>query len=616
MSKRQQKQRPGRGGAKESQKEKNPQQPKDLKGTIQRLTGYVGAYKWRLVVVTLTAILGTAFTILGPKIMGLAITELFQGVVGEGINFFVVVQILLVLGALYLLSAYFGYVQEYLMVGVAQKIVRVLRREVNEKLGRLPLRFFDTRSRGDLLSRAVNDLEKVSSTLQQSLTQLITSLITMVGVVIMMLTISPLMTVIALLTLPLSFFITKKVVARSQNYFIKQQQALGVLNGHVEEMYSGHQVMKAFGREEKSIDQFTQMNATLYDSGWRAQFVSGLIMPLLRFVNNLVYVVVCVMGAILVAGGRIPIGDIQAFILYVRLFSQPINQVANITNLIQSTVAAAERVFEILDEPEEEEEPTAMKRLSDPKGNVSFENVSFRYQEDQPLLEDVHFEVQQGQKVAIVGPTGAGKTTLMNLLLRFYEIDSGRITIDGVNIQHMQREHVRSLFGMVLQDSWLSSSSVKDAIAYGREDVTEEEVVQAAKAAHADHFIRTLTHGYDTVLNEAGSNISQGQRQLLTIARAILSDPSILVLDEATASVDTRTERHIQKALSHLMKGRTSFIIAHRLSTIRDADLILVMEQGRIVEQGSHEELMAKGGFYVELYESQFAGGRREKEMA
>lgn len=585
-----------------TKKRETTQKPKDTKGSLLRLLRYVGSFRWRLVILSIAAIIGTAFTILSPKILGLAVTELFQGVSGEGINFFLVLQILLVLGGLYLLSGYFSYVQEYVMVGIAQKVTRVMRQEVNEKLSRLPLQFFDTRTRGDLLSRAMNDLEKVSNTLQQSLTQLITSLITMIGVTIMMLTISPLLTLITMFILPLSLLITKYVVARSQKYFVKQQQVLGILNGHVEEMYTGHQVVKTFGREEQSIDRFKKINTVLYDSTWRAQFISGLIVPFLSFVGNLVYVLVCVIGAIFVAGGRMAIGDIQAFIMYVRLFSQPIQKVASITNVVQSTVACAERIFEILDEPEEKAESNVLPYQTRTKGNITFENVSFSYQKDQPLLQDINLQVGQGQKVAIVGPTGAGKSTLMNLLLRFYDVDKGQITIDGNNIQKMRREDVRAQFGLVLQEPWLSSSTVKANIAYGNEEATEDEIVQAARAAHADHFIRTLPHGYETVLNESGSNISQGQKQLLTIARALLSNPSILVLDEATANVDTRTEHRIQEALAYLMEGRTSFIIAHRLSTIRNADLILVMEQGSIVDQGTHDELLAKGGFYANLY--------------
>ncbi|TSB45013.1 ABC transporter ATP-binding protein [Alkalicoccobacillus porphyridii] len=584
-------------------KKSETQKPKDIKGSILRLLRYVGAFRWRLVILSVAAIIGTTFTILSPKILGLAVTELFQGVTGEGINFFLVLQILLVLGGLYLVSGYFSYIQEYVMVGIAQKVSRVMRREMNEKLSRLPLHFFDTRTRGDVLSRAINDLEKVSGTLQQSLTQLITSLITMIGVTIMMLTISPLLTLITMFIVPLSLLITKKVVARSQNYFVKQQQVLGILNGHVEEMYAGHQVIKAYGREGKSVDHFKKINGVLYDSGWRAQFISGLIMPFLSFVGNLIYVLVCVIGAIFVAGGRMAIGDIQAFIMYVRLFSQPIQKVANITNVVQSTVAAAERIFEILDEPEEKAESNVLPYHAHTKGNITFENVSFAYQKDQPLLQDVNIKVKQGQKVAIVGPTGAGKSTLMNLLLRFYDVDQGQITIDGTDIQQMRREDVRAQFGLVLQDPWLLSSTVKANIAYGHEGATEDEIVQAARAAHADHFIRTLPHGYETILNESGSNISQGQKQLLTIARALLSNPSILVLDEATANVDSRTEYQIQEALAHLMKGRTSFIIAHRLSTIRNADLILVMDQGKIVAQGSHDELLANGGFYANLHQ-------------
>ncbi|WP_373894702.1 ABC transporter ATP-binding protein [Virgibacillus natechei] len=589
--------------------------PAASKHTLKRLAGYLAAHKLHLGSVLVSGVFGSLFTILSPVIMGLAITELFEGAMGGGIDFILILKILLVLAALYLLGSYSTYVQEYLMVGVTQKVVYVLRKEVNEKLARLPVRFYDTQNQGDILSRAVNDLEKISSTLQQSLTQLVTSLITMIGVTIMMLTISPVLTLIVFVTLPLSFFITKKIVLKSQHYFKGQQQALGILNGHVAEMYAGHETVKAFGREEQSVGQFQQMNEKLYDSGWRAQFISGIIMPLLRLVNNLVYVIVCVIGSIFVTQQVITIGNVQAFILYVRQFSQPITRVANISNIIQSTAAAAERVFEILDEKEEESESTENQVIAYPKGAIRLENVAFSYQKGEPLIEDVNVEVKQGQTVAIVGPTGAGKTTLVNLLMRFYDIDSGRITIDGVDIQQISREHLRKMFGMVLQDTWVFNSTVRDNIAYGHENATEEAIIQAAKAAHADHFIRTLSDGYNTMLNESASNISQGQKQLLTIARAIISNPSILLLDEATSNVDTRTEVQIQHALKQLMNGKTTFIIAHRLSTIRDADMILVMSQGKVVDQGSHRELLAKGGFYTELYHSQFANDKPMKEI-
>ncbi len=501
------------------------------------------------------------------------------------------------------------------MAGISQKVVYTLRKEINRKLSLLPLHFFDKAKHGDVLSRAVNDLEKVSSTLRQSLTQIITSTITMIGVTIMMLLISPLLTIIVLLTLPLSILVTKKVVSMSQKFFKGRQQSLGVLNTHVEEMYTGHETMKAFGREQQSIGHFQAVNSQLYHSGWKAQFISSIIMPILRFINNIIYVLICVLGSILVMLRSMTIGEVQAFILYIRLFSQPITRVANVSNIIQSTVAAAERVFEILDEPEEEASDDKQV-LPNPKGHVRFEHVTFGYQQDKPVMEDVHFDVKPGQTAAIVGPTGAGKTTIINLLMRFYEADSGRITIDGIPIRDLNRDHLRSMFGLVLQDTWLFHGTIKENIAYGREDATEEEIIQAAEAAYADRFIRTLSHGYDSLLNESTSNISQGQKQLLTIARAVISDPAILILDEATSNVDARTEIHIQRALNRLMKGRTSFIIAHRLSTIQQADTILVMDQGQVIEQGSHEALLAKGGFYAELYHNQFAVKANDKQKS
>lgn len=587
---------------------------KDFKGTFRRLTRYLKPHTGKLLIVLIAAILSTIFSIVSPKILGDATTILFkgfmakmQGVPGAGIDFDAIRTIMLWLAGLYLLSSLFAYIQQYVMAGVAQRTVYDLRKDVYNKLGRLPLKYFDARTHGETLSRVTNDMDNISSTLQQSLTQMITSVVTLVGVIIMMLTISPLLTLVVILTLPLSVVVTIMVAKRSQKHFVAQQKHLGQLNGHVEEMYTGHKVVKAFGRERQSMEQFDEVNDKLYDAGWRAQFISGTIMPLMSFVGNIGYVIVSVVGGVLVTRRAIEIGDIQAFIQYSRQFTQPITQLANIANVIQSTVASAERVFEVLDEEEEVSEHTAPAELKQPLGDVTFENVSFGYKADQLLIEDMNVDVKHGQTVAIVGPTGAGKTTLINLLMRFYELNQGKITIDGTDITALRRSELRSLFGMVLQDTWLFNGTIWDNIGYGREGATEQEIIRAAEAAHADHFIRTLPEGYDTVLNEEASNISQGQKQLLTIARAILANPSILILDEATSSVDTRTELYIQKAMNELMKDRTSFVIAHRLSTIRDADLILVMNKGSIIEQGTHEELLSQGGFYADLYNSQFS---------
>jgi ATP-binding cassette subfamily B protein len=591
------------------------QKAKDFKGTLKRLISYLTPYKLQLFAVLITAIISTVFSIVSPKLMGHATTKLFeglmmklQGIPGAKIDFDYIGQIIIWLIGLYIISAVFAYLQGYIMAGVAQKTVYNLRKEVEEKLNRLPLKYFDSRTHGEILSRAVNDVDNISTTLQQSLTQLITSVVTIIGVIIMMLTISPLMTLIVILTLPLSGVAIAKIAKKSQLYFKGQQKSLGQLNGHVEEMYTGHKVIKVFGHERKSIEQFEEINEKLYQSGWKAQFVSGMIMPLMSFINNIGYVLISVVGGILVTKNTIKIGDIQAFIQYARQFSQPIAQTASIANVIQSTIASAERVFEILDETEEVPEAAAAKEIVDPKGEVIFEHVAFGYKENEMLIEDMNIEVSSGQKIAIVGPTGAGKTTLINLLMRFYEINSGKILIDGIDTRDLKREHLRGLFGMVLQDTWLFNSTIRDNIAYGKEGASEEEIVAAAKAANADHFIRTLPEGYDTILNEEASNISQGQKQLLTIARAILANPAILILDEATSSVDTRTEIQIQKAMDHLMHGPTSFVIAHRLSTIRNADLILVMNHGSVIEKGNHAELLKKGGFYADLYNSQFTG--------
>ena len=589
-----------------------PQKAKDFKGTFRRLVSYLKPRRKKLAAVFLVAILSTVFTIVGPKIMGMAITELFegaygqlQGVPGGGIDFGVIGQILAVLAGLYLFSSLFSYIQQYMMSTVAQDTVYDLRQDVNKKLEKLPLKYFDGRANGETLSRMTNDIDTIGSTLQQSLTQFITSIVTIVGILVMMLTISPLLTLIALVSLPLSLFVIGPILKKSQKYFSSQQKNLGRLNGHVEEMYTGHQVVKAFGHEAKSNEQFDEVNEELYQAGRKAQFISGIIMPMMTLIGNLSYVVISIVGGILVTQRAISIGDIQAFITYSKQFTQPITQTANIANIIQSTIAAAERVFELLDEQEEVEEVTTSV-LPRAKGAVVFEDVDFGYDQDL-LIDKMNIDVRPGQTVAIVGPTGAGKTTLINLLMRFYELNGGRILIDGLDSREMSRHELRQNFGMVLQDTWLFNGTIRDNIAYGKIGASEEEILAAAEAAHADHFIRTLPDGYDTILNQEVSNISQGQKQLLTIARAILADPPIMILDEATSSVDTRTEIFIQQAMNLLMKGRTSFVIAHRLSTIKDADLILVMDKGTVIEQGTHQQLLDKDGFYADLYHSQFS---------
>ena len=590
---------------------------KNFKGTLKRLVGYFAPQKLNFIAVGILAIVSTVFSIFGPMILGKATTKIAEGVMSvrsfgvlsvSQFDFEYIGKILLFMIFLYVVSSLTGFAMSYIMSGVSQKTVYVMRNEVKDKLDRLPLKYFDDRTHGEILSRVTNDMDTISTTLQQSLTQLITSLVTIAGILIMMVSISPLMTIIALVTLPVCALLTMVIAKKSRTYFANQQKSLGELNGHVEEMYTGHKIVKVFGQEKESIEQFQKINEALYHAGWKAQFISGIIMPALNFINNMGYVFICIIGGFLVVKKAIDVGDIQAFIQYMRNFTHPIVQTANIANVIQSTIASAERVFEVLDE--EEQLPDIRAAAAAGKeiisGEVSFEQVRFRYVEEIPLIENMNLHVKPGQMVAIVGPTGAGKTTLVNLLLRFYELSSGRITINGIDITKMTRGDLRSLFGMVLQDTWLYKGSIMENIGYGLEDSDQQKIIDAAKAAHADHFIRSLPMGYETVLNEEASNISQGQRQLLTIARALLADPPILILDEATSSVDTRTEALIQKAMTKLMKGRTSFVIAHRLSTIKNADLILVMKDGSVIEQGTHEELMKQQGFYEDLYNSQF----------
>jgi ATP-binding cassette, subfamily B, multidrug efflux pump len=599
------------------------QKAKNFRGTLKRLLKYFKPYTWGFIVVGLFAIGSTVFSIFSPKIMGQATTELFKGLMakftgqpGVGVDFDAILTILIILAALYVGAAVLGYIQQYIMAGISQKIVRKMRNDINDKLTRLPLKYYDGRTHGEVLSRITNDVDIVSSSLQQSLTQIITSIATIIGVIVMMLTISPLLTLIVVLVLPLSGVATMLIAKRSQKQFAGQQKTLGEINGIVEESYGGHNIVKAFGKEQENIARFNTVNKKLFGYSWRAQFISGLIWPIVSFVSNIGYVAICIAGGIMVTQRSIQIGDVQAFIQYARMFTQPIMATANIANILQSTVAGAERVFELLDEPEQVPEAQDAPVITEPRGEVAFEHVRFGYKDGEPLMHDLNIDVKQGQTIAIVGPTGAGKTTLVNLLMRFYETQGGRITVDGHDIRDLKREGLRSMFGMVLQDTWLFNGSIRDNIAYGCASATQDQVVRAAVAAHADHFIRTLPEGYDTVLNEEASNISQGQKQLLTIARAVLADPAVLILDEATSSVDTRTEVLIQRAMKDLMKGRTSFVIAHRLSTIRDADRILVMNEGDIIEQGTHRELLDKCGFYADLYNSQFAGKACSEEKA
>jgi len=595
------------------------EKPKSFKKTMRTFLKYLRPYRVSLIIVFVFAIASTVFSILGPKLIGNATTKLFEGVVakamhvpGAAIDFTYIGRIAIILLGLYLLSAGFNYIQGYIMSGIAMKVTYDFRKNISEKIKRMPLKYFDTKTHGEVLSHVTNDVDTISTTLTQNLSQIVTSVTTIIGVLVMMLSISWLMTVVALAILPLSFGLVSLVVKKSQGYFKKQQAYLGHVNGHVEEMYGGHTIMKAFNGEEKSIRQFDRLNDELYGAAWKSQFLSGMMMPIMTFVGNLSYVGVSILGGYLVVRGSIGVGDILAFIQYVRSFTQPLMQTANIANVLQSTAAAAERVFEFLDEDEEVSEPADAVKMENVTGNVSFRNVRFGYNPQTEVIHDFSADIRPGQKVAIVGPTGAGKTTIVKLLLRFYDVDGGSITVDGVDIRRFTREGLRGMFGMVLQDTWLFNGTIRENIRYGNLGATDDKVVAAAKMANADHFVRTLPHSYDMELNEESSNISQGQKQLLTIARAFLANPKILILDEATSSVDTRTEVLIQKAMEDLMRGRTSFIIAHRLSTIRHADVILVMKDGDIVEQGNHEELLAANGFYALLYKSQFEAASTE----
>jgi ATP-binding cassette, subfamily B, multidrug efflux pump len=620
--------------------------PANFGKSFRRLVDRLAPERRLVALVIVMAVFSVAFAVIGPKILGNATNEIFNGVIGQtigqnvpagttkdqivaglrargqtqladmlaamdvvpgrGIDFNALAGILILLIGIYLLSAMFSWVQAYVMAGVTQRTVRRLRTDVDEKLGRLPLKYFDSHSRGDVLSRVTNDIDNIGQTLQQSLTQLITSLLTILGVLVLMLTISWQLAVISILAVPASIVITLFIARRSQTRFVAQWASTGALNGHVEEMHTGHAIVKVFGRQKEAIETFDRENDKLYEASYQAQFISGTIQPAMTFVSNLNYVAIAVIGGLRVASGEMTLGDVIAFIQYSRQFTFPIIQTASIANVLQSAVASAERVFELLDEPEEIPDPVEPRRLPSTRGKVAFEDVSFRYEPDKPLIDDLSLVADAGHTIAIVGPTGAGKTTLVNLLMRFYELDGGRITIDGIDTREMTRDDLRRTFGMVLQDTWLFHGTLRENIAYGRDGATQEEIDAAAEAAHVDHFVRTLPDGYDTVIDDDATNLSAGEKQLLTIARAFLANPAILILDEATSSVDTRTEVLIQKAMARLMKGRTAFVIAHRLSTIRDADTILVMNRGAIVEQGTHEELLAKRGFYAELYNAQF----------
>lgn len=587
------------------------EKPKNFKGSIIRLLGLLKPFWFSVLIVVFTAICATVISVIGPTFLGYTVdaiqTQVKAKLAGGALNFSEIAKYLLIMLGIYLASSLFMYVQAYTMASVSQKVVCSMREQVNAKLSKLPLRYFDANSKGDILSRIMNDIDNVSNTLQNNLTQVITSVITFISVLAMMIYVSPVMTLIAVSVLPACLIVTLVISRRSKRYFRQQWDRMGQLNGHIEEMYTGHKIVKVFGHEQKAINEFDDINEELYTVSRKAQFISGIISPLLSFINNIGYVLICIIGGLLVVQGKLTLGSITTFITYSKLFTQPISDFGNIMNNIQSSLASAERVFSLLDE-EEETEDTAVKTLENPTGSVEFKNVDFRYLPNKPLIHDWNLKVEPGQLVAIVGPTGAGKTTIVNLLMRFYDIDRGSILIDGIDLRDLSRENLRSAFGMVLQDAWLFQGTIYENIVYGKSDATPEEVHAAAEAAYADKFIHTLPDGYDTVLEEEGANLSQGQRQLITIARAILADPTILILDEATSSVDTRTEVLIQEAMQSLMSGRTNFVIAHRLSTIRNADIILAMADGQIIESGTHDELLAKNGFYADLYNSQFAG--------